>query len=116
LDGKRLGTDHFSGPQPALDRKVSLEVRAAGRVTERKEIVLTRDMSLQIVLAPDPALPAASAPVVPAPEPSTPTSRPRPATRVTSKLANASGTRARKCNPPYVFAADGVKTYKPECF
>ena len=118
LDGRLLGTDHFSGPQLAADRKASLEVRAAGRVTERKELLLTRDMSLQIVLAIDPALPVASAPAPPAVDSSAPNTRLRPqgASRVTNRPANVSGNRSAKCNPPYVFAADGVKTYKPECF
>ncbi len=118
LDGKLLGTDHFSGPEPLVDRQVSLEVRAPGRVTERKAIVLTRDMSLQIVLAPDPALAATSAPTAAAVDSSGPTSQPRvqSSTRATNKAGNTSGTRSGKCNPPYVFAADGVKTYKPECF
>jgi len=111
LDGKLLGTNHFAGPQPLVDRKVSLEVRASGHLTERKELVLTRDMSLQIVLAPDPALALVTAPAVPAADSAAPSPRlaAHNAGRGVKKLSG-------KCNPPYVFAADGVKTYKPECF
>jgi len=118
LDGKLLGTDHYSGQQPATDRKVTLEVRAPGRTTERKELTLTRDMSVQIVLAPEPALPVASASAAAPADSSAPNSKPRApsAPRLTSKPANTAGNRSSKCNPPYVFTADGVKTYKPECF
>jgi eukaryotic-like serine/threonine-protein kinase len=110
LDGKLLGTNHFAGPQPFANRKVSLEVRASGHLSEHKELVLTRDMSVQIVLAPDPALASAAAPVPPADS-----AAPSP------RLSTQAGARvvkkpSGKCNPPYVFAADGVKTYKPECF
>src|SRR6478736_241297 len=111
LDGKALGADHFVGPQPFSERKVALEVRANGHLTERKELVLTRDMSLQIVLAPDPALAATSAPTTAPVESASPS--PKQATLAPSRaLKKPSG----KCNPPYVFAADGVKIYKPECF
>lgn len=118
LDGKLLGTDHFSGPQPLVDRKVALEVRASGHLSERKEVVLTRDMSLQIVLAPDPALTAASPSAAAAVDSSAANSRLHtPGTaRATNKPATVAGNRSAKCNPPYVFASDGVKTYKPECF
>jgi len=111
LDGKRLGTDHFLGPQPSSERKVSLEVRAAGRIAERKELVLNRDMSLQIVLSPEPVLAEERTPAAPDPPP-----RAQSTARTTNKPATGSGNRSAKCNPPYVFAADGVKTYKPECF
>jgi serine/threonine protein kinase len=111
LDGKSLGTDHFAGLQPLVDRRQSLEVRAAGHLTERKELMLTRDMSLQIVLAPDPALAAVSASAAP------PADSAAPSPRLTSQSASRVAKKASsKCNPPYVFAADGVKTYKPECF
>ncbi|HEY0464789.1 MAG TPA: hypothetical protein VGC79_11295, partial [Polyangiaceae bacterium] len=116
LDGKLLGTDHFSGPQPAVNRKVSLEVRASGHLPERKELVLTRDMSLQIVLAPDPAAASASLPGALDSSAANPRLRVPGTARATNKPAGGSGNRAAKCNPPYVFAADGVKTYKPECF
>lgn len=109
LDGKLLGTNHFVGPEPFAERKVSLEVRAEGHLSEHKEIVLTRDMSLQIVLAPDPALAVVSA--APAVDSVAPT--PRSATPSGSRVVKKP---SGKCNPPYVFAADGVKTYKPECF
>ncbi|HEY3254009.1 MAG TPA: serine/threonine-protein kinase [Polyangiaceae bacterium] len=117
LDGKLLGTDRFSGTLPVVDRKVSLEVRASGHLTEHKQLVLNRDMSLQIVLAPDPAIAAANPPPA-APADSSAASPPRPLanTRVANKPAGAPHNRSAKCNPPYVFAADGVKTYKPECF
>ena len=121
LDGKLLGTDHFSGTQPVTDHKASLEVRASGHVTERKVIALTRDMSVQIVLAPDPAMASTHASVAPlvAADSSAAASAPARASvgpRGTSKSASATSNRSAKCNPPYVFATDGVKTYKPECF
>jgi hypothetical protein len=117
LDGKLLGTGHIEGSQPAADRKVSLEVRASGHLTERKVITLTRDMSVQIVLAPEPA--AAASVTAPAAADSSAANAPLPgqaSPRAASKPASAPRNRSAKCNPPYVFAADGVKTYKPECF
>jgi len=113
LDGRLLGTGHVDGTQPAAERKASLEVRASGHLTEHKEITLTRDMSLQIVLAPDPAAAAASAPAT---ADSSAANAPRSQPRAANKPASAPSNRSAKCNPPYVFAADGVKTYKPECF
>lgn len=118
LDGKLLGTGHIEGTQLAADRKVSLEVRASGHLTERKVITLTRDMSLQIVLAPEPAAAAASV-TAPATADSSAANAPlrsQVSPRAASKPASPPSNRAAKCNPPYVFAADGVKTYKPECF
>ncbi|HET7540128.1 MAG TPA: serine/threonine-protein kinase [Polyangiaceae bacterium] len=106
LDGKLLGRDHFSGALPVVSRSLSLEVRAQGHLSERKELVLTRDMSLQFVLAPDPAIVAASASAA----------APDASTRVAQTAVRATKKRLPQCNPPYVFAADGVKTYKPECF
>jgi tRNA A-37 threonylcarbamoyl transferase component Bud32 len=111
LDGTLLGTNHISGPQPSTDRKVTLEVRAAGHLTERKELLLTRDMSLQIVLAPDPAFSPASGPQLVAADSSS--ANPQIAAPTAARVMRK---RSGKCNPPYVFAADGVKTYKPECF
>jgi len=118
LDGKSLGTDHFSGTQPSIDKKVSLEVRANGYLTEHKAVVLTRDMSLQIVLAPDPALALASVSAAAAADSSVANAQARTpgSARALSKPVGGSSHRSAKCNPPYVFAADGVKTYKPECF
>lgn len=109
LDGKSLGTSHFAGPQPFLERKVSLEVRAAGHLPERKELVLTRDMALQIVLAPDPALVPTPAVAPSAVESAAASPRLAVPSRALKKTPG-------KCNPPYVIAPDGVKTYKPECF
>jgi serine/threonine-protein kinase len=106
LDGKRLGSDRFVGALPQADRKVSLEVRANGHLSERKELALTRDMSLQFVLAPDPAVQAASASAA----------IPDSSARLAQTAVRATKKRLPQCNPPYVFAADGVKTYKPECF
>ena len=118
LDGKLLGTDRFSGPRPLVDRKVVLEVRAPGHVTERKQIALTRDMSLQIVLAPDPAIAAPSTPVptAVASDAPSPAAHNQGTPRLTNKPRSLTGLHAAQCNPPYVFATDGVKTYKPECF
>jgi len=106
LEGKLLGENHFSGALPLTNRKVSLEVRATGHTSEHKEIALTRDMSLQFVLAPEPAIVAASA-SAPAPDSNA---------RVVPPVVRATKKRLPQCNPPFVFAADGVKTYKPECF
>ncbi|HEX2670008.1 MAG TPA: hypothetical protein VHM25_03995 [Polyangiaceae bacterium] len=66
-------------------------------------------MSVQIVLAPDPALAAVTA----APTADSTAPSPRLASQNASRVVKKP---SGKCNPPYVFAADGVKTYKPECF
>ena len=111
LDGRLLGTHHYLGPQASRGGKVTLEVRADGHLSERKELLLDRDMSLQIVLAPDPALASVNQGLAVAGDASAsnPPAAPQTVARVMKKPSG-------KCNPPYVFAADGVKTYKPECF
>jgi eukaryotic-like serine/threonine-protein kinase len=126
LDGKRLGRDHFSGQQPVTDSKLILEVSAPGYLSERKTLTLTKSMSLQFVLVPDPAVAkaAVSAPVSSVGLESHGSSA-APRARVLSQKGPrptqksgtfTSGNRSRSCNPPYTFGSDGVKTYKPECF
>ena len=68
--------------------------------------------------APPPASAASATRANPPPE-RTATARTRRSARATPKSKPASTTpsrAARNCNPPYFFSADGVKTYKPECF
>ncbi len=114
LDGRPLAKDRYAGQQLRANQRVVLEVRARGYLSERKEVVFNKDMSLQFVLKPDPAnrqqaiaesTPAIGAP--PAPSGRAAHARPR---------ATARSNTSRNCDPPYTFGADRVKTYKPECF
>ncbi len=117
LDGALLGSDHFAGSRPARTGKALLEVSAPGHLSERKEISLRNDIDLQIVLQPDPAA-NVDAEKVEAPEPASEVgaASPRPRPRNASRPPKVSGHRSGKCNPPYTFGPDGIKTYKPECF
>jgi len=112
LNDQLLATKFFSGQVPLVDHKAVLEVRAPGYLSERKVLTLTRDMSLQIVLTAEPRVVATGAASVTPIESAVASSPPR--SPVIGKAPKAS--RSAKCNPPYVFAADGVKTFKPECF
>jgi hypothetical protein len=135
LDGTLVGRDHFAAQRSVSDKRLTLEVRAPGYLSERRTLSLRNDTTLQIALAQDPAAatPAAAAsvsagdaklqasPVLagrparsrsvagrhasPRDTPSTAAPKPAPLAR-----------RSAKCNPPFVYSADGVKTYKPECF
>jgi eukaryotic-like serine/threonine-protein kinase len=128
LDGRLVGRDHFAGPEPLTGRAVVLEVRAARSLTERRELTLSKDISLQFALQPEPtvAKPGAATKLG-AVEPGADTKLPSvnsaaaraPSRNVSSaarKPVSPSANSSRNCSPPYVFGADGVKTYKPECF
>jgi len=78
-----------------------------------------------VAATPAPLAPATETPAAPAPrssaasvETTPPTSkvRSRNVSQATLRPAASSGSRSGKCNPPFAFSADGVKTYKPECF
>jgi hypothetical protein len=125
LDGKPLGRDHFAGQQPLTDDPVVIEVSAPNHLSQRKELKLRKDMSIQFVLEPDPAIakPTDSAPssAASAPAVDARSLRARASSRSVSPAAprpaaRSAGIPSRKCTPPYIFGADGVKTYKPECF
>ncbi len=144
LDGRRLGTDHFREAQPMTHRKAVLEVRAPGYVSEQQEVLLSTNTTIRIVLEPEPALaavPAAAAAAGPAAAVPAAAARAADASGSASVASGDAlsgiGPRARppgsaqatnrpplpfprsaprNCTPPYFFSADGIKTYKPECF
>jgi hypothetical protein len=119
LDGKPLGTGHFSGRLPAVDHKVALVFDAPGYLSERRELAPRKDVALEVVLQPETTLEAQA----PSASEATPSS-----SAVENRLSNSRALHpqasavARKtkapagCDPPYVFGPDGVKTYKRECF
>ncbi|HET9955243.1 MAG TPA: serine/threonine-protein kinase [Polyangiaceae bacterium] len=119
LDGERLGVGRYSGSRRFAPPKAVLEVSAPGYAKERKELSLVRDTALQIVLKPELSVQstpvfAASADPVTGDKTESPTRSAGPRTRRPGGSTSARGSRG--CNPPYTFSADGVKTYKPECF
>lgn len=121
LDGRLLGRDRYVGKQPYSDAKVVLEVSAPGHLSQKRAIALRNDLSLHIVLEPEPAREpppvAVASPKATSSASSTDPPTPRRAlpSNHTHKVA-VSGARSRRCTPPYSIGADGVKTYKPECF
>jgi serine/threonine-protein kinase len=123
LDGKVLGKGRFIGQLPSSGDVTVLELKAPGYKTERREVVFRKDLTLHTVLEPK----------------TEPLSVREPPTGVSTHSAGfqsnaliatkdlrshksatksiATSTKSnRKCNPPYTFSADGVKTFKPECF
>ncbi|MET0791123.1 MAG: hypothetical protein ABW061_06335, partial [Polyangiaceae bacterium] len=123
LDGVSVAKDHFVGSRPLTDKKLDLEVRAAGYLTEHRTLSLSKDTTLQIALAPDPALAvAAPAPIdanvieLDSAAPTAPRTRSNNPSRAATKPAALAGNRSAQCTPPYVFGPDGVKTFKPQCF
>jgi hypothetical protein len=116
LDGKPLGTGHFSGRLPAVDHKVALVFDAPGYLSERRELAPRKDVALEVVLQPETTLEAQASEATPS------------SSAVENRLSNSRALHpqasavARKtkapagCDPPYVFGPDGVKTYKRECF
>lgn len=115
LDGASIGRGRFRGAEPAREKKRVLEVRAAGHVAERRELLLKQNSSLQFVLEPLPAAAstqAASAAAVVPPAHARVGSRDRAEAGGPRRIAK----RSSNCNPPYVFGSDGVKTFKPECY
>ena len=143
MDGKRLGYGRYRGTHPAGEGKSLIEVRAAGYASERKEVVLNRNTAIKVLLRKPPAEPTivpppAGSEVKPADAPSSAPARPaaRAADKHVQGRSTKSSARARPaargdgaapapvpsdtappgCDPPYTFSADGVKTYKPQCF
>ena len=123
LDGLKIGQGHLSTSEPAAPRVALLEVRAHGYITARREVSLDQNSSLDVVLKPEPPATSFGAPRPKSPRApvkagessprvsQAPVSRaikPPPPRKVTKRSAN--------CNPPYTLSADGVKTYKTECF
>lgn len=127
LNGKMLGVNRFVGTQPVSSEKTLLEVSAPGYVTERKELVLRSNTTVEMVLEPIPAhsggdrtgdhraevpkpVPSRSPEQATSPEAARGRELPRRRARAVSRV------ESRDCDPPYTFSADGVKTYKVECF
>ncbi len=123
LDGKRLASGHYVGEVPRSDAKAVLEVRSPGYLSVRREVTFAKDVATRIVLlrdAPAPRVPGSAASSA-SPASSTSSSPPRvsepplvPAK--TKSQAVRRSAPSRHCDPPYTFGADGVKTYKAECF
>jgi serine/threonine-protein kinase len=130
LDGTRVGQDRYRATPASSERKALLEARAPGYVSERKEVILRDDVVVAFVLQQEKiekSDPPSSAPSLdPKAEneaktesdPSRPSRSPaHPVTRSGKPRDKApASAAAANCNPPYTFDADGVKTYKPECF
>ncbi|HEY3595481.1 MAG TPA: hypothetical protein VGL13_16450, partial [Polyangiaceae bacterium] len=130
LDGARVGQDQYRSSGAPTERKATLEARAPGYVSERREVALDEDVTLKLVLQPDPvetseiANTAASAdhkasgdtkmePDLPKSAGASAHVTPRP---VKPRDKSRTTTPSPSCNPPYTLGSDGVKTYKPECF
>jgi hypothetical protein len=130
LDGARVGHDQYRATPVSSDRKVQLDVRAPGYVSEHREVSLSNDVAVQVVLQqettekPEGALTtSAKVEVDPRPETDAPKSTKAPAHvpahAVKPRERSSSSTTPAtlpNCNPPYTLGADGVKTYKTECF
>jgi tRNA A-37 threonylcarbamoyl transferase component Bud32 len=125
LDGRRLGQDHVVVSEPASSHVAVLEIRAAGHVTARREVSLDQNSSVDIALKPEVTAPPATATTTSTTTSATATatttatrslaSKPHSSLPAT-KPAHKPKTRAGNCNPPFTVGADGVKTYKTECF
>jgi serine/threonine protein kinase len=132
LDGNLLGDSPYKGNLPAAPRAGTLEFRAPGYVTLRRSVQLDQKVDLDVALEPEEA-PAKVATQPEANEPERPSRRAaravaaaRPVAPVRFKgtktaaaaapSAPAAAPAAPNCNPPYRLGADGVKTFKPECF
>ncbi|HEY3499825.1 MAG TPA: serine/threonine-protein kinase [Polyangiaceae bacterium] len=120
LDGRSVGTDRAVVRRSPSSGKVLLEVRAEGFVTQRKELALVNDLAMQLVLQPEAKAPSeASAAPVPIASASPNGEQPRAARQrnvASSAPRAASKKKSKNCNPPYTFSADGIKTYKAECY
>ena len=137
LDGVELGQGRYRGSRAALDRDAVLEARAPGYVTERRNVRLSKDLSAELILSAESAIPANAASETQAVEPahqaqgsptepaSSPASmrraravprpaKPSPAPAAQSAVPARSATAS--CNPPYRLTPDGVQVFKPECF
>jgi len=128
LDGNRVGQDRYRATPASSERKALLEARAPGYVSERKEVTLRDDVAVAFVLQQEktettsPAVSADPKAETEAKTESDPSKSPRSPAHPVSRSAKPrdkappSTTPAANCNPPYTFDAEGVKTYKPECF
>jgi hypothetical protein len=123
LDGRRIGKGYFRVSEVAEPRVALLEVRAPGYVTAHRELSLDRNSSIDVVLKAE--SPPTSATTESPKGARTPAKAAGPAPgaikpRVSRAAAKAPAQKATKraanCNPPYTLGADGVKTYKTECF
>jgi len=133
LDGQPVSNPTHT-QREASARRVLIEVRAPGHVPERHSVSLDGDVQLDVKLVPmssestvDASANKVGALDTPAPSPPrhnvasrpafTPPPVPRPPPPAPAATTSAQGeAKPKSCNPPYTLSADGVKTYKPECF
>jgi hypothetical protein len=124
VGGKLVGKGRYMGQFPVSGDITVLELKAPGYKTERREVVLRKDLTLHTILEPKTELTLVREPHTTASahstgfESSAPPSRKdlRSNPKSVNKAVATNAKSAQKCNPPYTFSADGVKTYKPECF
>lgn len=134
VDGSSIGIGRVRYKFPRSQQSSTVEVSLAGYLTERRKIFLRGDTSLEVSLREAAAPPLEAKPT---PQSDAPTSQ-SPAVSLTRKRAQADRRGARptsavnaaapaapatvvtapirNCSPPYRLSADGVKTFKPECF
>lgn len=116
LDGNLLGLTPWVGTLPARMQSATLTVQLNGFDAFTQSVALSQDFNIDVHLQAQ-VPPAAASATDPVPErkpaykhvgvrarPTKPTSSP-------SKPAPNSN-----CNPPYTLSADGIRTYKAECF
>jgi serine/threonine-protein kinase len=132
VDGVRA-SNPLHTTQDSSTRRAVIEVRAPGYASETHTMSLDSDVALDVKLAPVAGATAAAeedaaakaAPPHDAPSQAKAVSAkvtapvyraPAAATPATAAAPAPAETKAKSCNPPYTLSADGVKTYKPECF
>jgi len=115
LDGSPLGRTPWVGTLPAKKQTATLELRAENFEPVSKIVSLVEDLNLDVNLRPlAPAAPTSD-------DASTkrkPGARAKGSLAQRAPLAASSGkpVTSAKCNPPYTLGADGIRTYKAECF
>lgn len=129
LDGARVGQDQYRATPASSDRKVQLDVRAPGYLSEHREVSLNSDVIVQVVLQQETPEKTETAAVSggnteieakaendPPKSAKAPPRLPTRPAKPREKPSSTAPAAALNCNPPYTLGADGVKTYRPECF
>jgi len=116
LNGKTLGTTPWSGEFPSNAANATLELKADGYEPAIRTVSLAEDLSVEIQLQPVHSVdssPSESS----GPKKTLKRSKTLSVATKSSAPANSpSAPNAPNCTPPYTLGADGIRTYKAECF
>jgi hypothetical protein len=114
LDGMQVGVTPWVADIPSKKEPRTLELKAENFETVTKTILPTSDFAAEITL--EPTRPAAQIAHDDTERVIRSNSKHVKAVTVAKPPVASPGAGSANCTPPYTLSADGIRTYKAECF